>query len=77
MQSQDTLPPFDDLDPGGKNAEVAVDSRNAADIQVVMANNDLEVDIQVVCCQNHGVVEPVFADTIGHRQDSVSGTMWL
>ena len=34
MQSQDNLPPVDDLDHGRKNGEVAVDSRNAAHIQV-------------------------------------------
>ena len=46
-------------------------------IQVVTTNNDLAVDIQVVCCQNHKVVEPVFADRIGHRQDSMSCTLGL
>ena len=34
MQSQNTLPPPGNLTQGGKDTEVATDSRNAADIQV-------------------------------------------
>ena len=34
MQSQNTLPPPGNLNQGGKDTEVAMDSRNAADIQV-------------------------------------------
>lgn len=36
MQSWDTLPPPGDLDWEGKDSEVAMDSRIAADIQVAM-----------------------------------------
>ena len=39
------------------------------DIQVAMTYNDLAVDIQVVYCPDHRVVELVIADRVGHRRD--------
>lgn len=47
------------------------------DIQVVMAYNDLAVDIQVVYFRDHRVVELVIADRVGHRRDSMSHTKRL
>ena len=47
------------------------------DIQVVTTDNDLVGDILVVCYQDHRVVESVFADMVGRREDSMLGTMWL
>ena len=47
------------------------------DIQVVTTDNDLAGDILVVYYQDHRMVESVFADMVGRREDSMSGTMWL
>ena len=47
------------------------------DIQVVVAYNDLAVDIQVAYCRDRRVVELVIADRVGHKRDSMSDTMRL